>query len=286
MKVNPDELERGQFTFTDGEEGRMYYHPETGFRAASVTTVLKERNDPDKDEGIGGWKDHFDGSVSYRSPHWEDQMLYKQVRGTLAHYAVLNQLDSTLDMSHEEYEAQDVLQNWVDERPRDDDGNVLSTGSPQKYDGADPWDKAMREVNYVCEAFEGLWNDRDLHVDNVIAAEKFISYTNPQFAYCGQFDLLYEDADGEIVVADLKTSSAVRIDYKLQLAAYANALDRDVDRLEVWRIYPDKEQTEVSRSDTWERSVEGLTHEFLALAERTIVHRMDDDMIDTEETTT
>jgi hypothetical protein len=45
-------------------------------------------------------------------------------------------------------------------------------------------------------------------------------------------------------------------------------MDIEVDETEVIRVYPDDEVVEVSRSPQWDRSLEGLEHEFLGLVDK------------------
>jgi hypothetical protein len=45
-------------------------------------------------------------------------------------------------------------------------------------------------------------------------------------------------------------------------------MDVTVDETEVIRVYPDDEVVEVSRSSQWDRSLEGLEHEFLGLVDK------------------
>ena len=108
--------------------------------------------------------------------------------------------------------------------------------------------------------------DYGITESSTIATEKYV--LDEEIGYSGQFDLLYEAPDGAVVLGDLKLSSGIRIGYKLQLAAYANALDRHVDRLQVIRLHPGSQEVEVEDSRDWERSVTGLCHEFLGLCDR------------------
>jgi len=104
----------------------------------------------------------------------------------------------------------------------------------------------------------------------VLGLEEFVY--NTEYGYGGQYDLLYEAPDGSIVLSDLKTSSGVRFDHKLQSAAYKLAVesftDYEIDETEVIRVYPDDEVVEVSRSHQWDRSLDGLGHEFLGLVDQ------------------
>jgi len=92
-----------------------------------------------------------------------------------------------------------------------------------------------------------------INTDTIEALEEmFVVPPNHEHdGYGGQVDLIYRDpATGGVVVADLKTSSAVRDEHKYQAAAYAKAVEKTgmyegVDRAEIIRIHPDSEETEV-----------------------------------------
>jgi len=86
-------------------------------------------------------------------------------------------------------------------------------------------------------------------------------------------DLLYEDPERGTVLSDLKTSSAIRFDHKLQSAAYKRAIESSswgpdtIHECEVIRLHPDKETVELSRSPDWDRTLEGLAYQFLGLVD-------------------
>jgi len=114
--------------------------------------------------------------------------------------------------------------------------------------------------------------------ENVIGVEQFVY--DEDYGYAGQYDLLYyyidEEGNRRNVLADVKTSSAVRFDHKLQSAAYKRAVESSewgpdtIHECEILRLYPDKEVVEVSRSPQWDRTLDGLAHEFLGLCDKAI----------------
>jgi hypothetical protein len=57
-------------------------------------------------------------------------------------------------------------------------------------------------------------------------------------------------------LCDLKTSSGIYDKHKLQTIAYNEAVDVDVDKLEVIRIHPDREEYEISQDSDWDKSRE------------------------------
>jgi len=113
----------------------------------------------------------------------------------------------------------------------------------------------MQDLEYFTEQYEKICEEKGINPDTLEAVEEmFIVPPNGEHnGYGGQADLVYRDPfTGEAVVADLKTSSAVRDKHKYQAAAYAKAVEKTdnlpidrVGRAEIIRIYPDEEETEV-----------------------------------------
>ncbi len=70
-----------------------------------------------------------------------------------------------------------------------------------------------------------------------MASEQLIA--SPMYMYCGKYDLLSK-RDGKIVLSDYKTSKAIFLEHKIQLAAYRLALrqwsDIRVDAIEILRF--------------------------------------------------
>ncbi len=70
-----------------------------------------------------------------------------------------------------------------------------------------------------------------------MASEQLIA--SPMYLYCGKYDLLSK-RDGKIVLSDYKTSKAIFLEHKIQLAAYRLALrqwsDIRVDAIEILRF--------------------------------------------------
>jgi len=258
--IDPSDLDRDTIQMGD-EEGRIYFTKDKSLVVPSVTTITNVRVDEDKKAALEGWRDRYDGSTQYKSPHWKDQLKFKGWRGTLAHFAVLNDLgdissgaqsyfeDVGGDYSYEEYWAEYKLKTFGE------------------YDGADAFDKAVRGINYFCNEFDDIAEERGITEDSVIEVETYV--VDKEYGYGGQYDLLYENKDGETVLCDLKTSSGIRTDYKLQLAAYANAIDYDVDRWEVIRIDPSRKEVEVETDEDWYREQSDLYEQFLGLCYRT-----------------
>lgn len=282
---------------------RVYYSPELGLSPMPSVSVIKGlREDPDKEDALQGWRDRFDGQSSWGRPWYKDQKQFKAVRGTLVHFAILNALGDASGETYyhqvgddewgkEEYWAEYTLKKWSKKAPSANSDEVPYTPRNNKYDGEHAWDKAMRGVKWATRVFktaiidgehpsdatvpDGTELDGRLDPQSVTAVERFVY--DEDYGYAGQYDLLYSyETDGgeeRNVLCDLKTSSAVRFDHKLQSSAYKRAIESSswgpdtIHECEIIRLHPDKEVVEVSRSPDWNRSLDGLAHQFLGLAD-------------------
>lgn len=103
--------------------------------------------------------------------------------------------------------------------------------------------QVKRDVSFFATSQQQLWDELGVTSDSVIAVEQYLF--NTENKYAGQVDLVYEDPNGEIVVADLKSSSGCYDKHQLQGSAYGKAIELSddvnvdsVDRLEVHRTHP------------------------------------------------
>jgi hypothetical protein len=229
-----EELQR--FTLPDG---RVYTDREDIY-LPSVSTVLDEMPTP---AGITNWKDKYDGTNGKK--HWRDILQYKSNRGTLIHYNLL-----------EEFEDGDMYS--VDEENSEEELKVEGD-----------WDRYTDDLNYATEAWEDIKRIRGIEQDSVLNVECFV--TNDGVGYAGQFDLLYTDDTGDVVLSDIKTSNVDRAPYtkhKLQLTAYMKALRLDVDRLEVIIVHPDTERWKISHDTDWDENIDDLWKQFRELRDK------------------
>jgi len=217
-------------------EGRVYTDGEELY-LPSVSTVLDEKPTP---EGIKQWKKNNDGSGG--TTHWRDILQYKSNRGTLIHYNLLKDFDE-----------EDIYS----------EGDEGASEEELKLEG--DWDRYKEDLAYAEEAWEQIKEIRGINQESVLNVECFV--TNDGVGYAGQFDLLYED-DGDVVLADIKTSKYVYDKHLVQATAYAYAVDIVVDRMEILRINPDGKTWEVSRSDEWVEDRADLYKEFCDLREQ------------------
>jgi hypothetical protein len=235
-----DELQR--YTLPDSgddEDGGRVYTDEEDLYLPSVSTVLDVKPTP---IGIKKWKQKNDGTGG--TTHWRDILQYKGNRGTLIHYNLLNEFEDGDMFSVDEENSKDEL----------------------KLEG--DWSRYKNDLTYAEEAWEQIKRVRGISDENVLNVECFV--TNTAVGYAGQFDLLYVDEDSNVVLSDIKTSNARYAPYdkhKLQLTAYANALELDVDILEVLIIHPDSETWKISHNTDWPEDVDNLWKEFRELRE-------------------
>lgn len=267
-------ISRGQDT-----EGRRWYvrHPNRG-GCLSVTTIL---NELDEDlTGLHYWKEKHDGEGD--AAHHEHLYWYSGRRGTLCHYQALVKFESQSDDDSMWGTGESKAMTEILGGPDDDTFDEAShdekeiTYSVMKNQGIvadrDQWeglfaentdliDVLKRDVDWFVEAFEKVCDLLGVNEDSVIAVEKFM--LDEDIGYGGQTDLVYEDPGGNIVVADLKTSSGLRQKHRLQAVAYAKSVESSddidvdtVDRVEVWRLHPDSETWEVHSNKEPEHAAE------------------------------
>lgn len=219
--------------------------------------------------------------------------------------------DDDDNWGREEYYSEYCLKKWSRKAPSANSTDPqIRSPRDNKYDGEHAWDRAVRGMKWATRAFklavmDGVadsphfeWYGDEppsetgrLSPQNVLAVEEYVY--NHGDGYAGQYDLLYEypvddegvyigisdatdPADWRTVLADIKTSSGVRFDHKLQSAAYKRAIEQrsppghgvEIDECEIIRLYPDDEVVELSRSTDWDRTLEGMEHEFLGLVDQ------------------
>jgi hypothetical protein len=302
----PSTLTRTKVPAPSAEDGeiRVYFDTTTDTPPMPSVSVVKGlRVDPEKEDALEGWMNRYDGQSKWARPWWRDQRQFKALRGTIVHFAILSDLgeaggntyfhevgDGQLaDWGYEEYWAKYCLHKWSTKAPSANTDEVPYTPRNNEYDGVHAWDRAVRDTSWAASAFhermmEGDDSQREsssqsasqadeggrLERDNVLEVEEFV--LDREYGYAGQYDLLYETPDGRTVLSDLKTSSGVRFDHKLQSAAYKRAVEHqeniEIDECEIIRLHPDSETVEVSRSPEWDRTLDGLQNEFLGLVDR------------------
>lgn len=271
MTPEPARWDDEQITrYLDDQDRRHYNQAEDD--VLSVTTILDTEHEGDP-PWIQNWKQENDGRGN--NPHWKHILEYKQNRGTLAHYAALSQLEDQHPHSDElwsEDEKQSL--NQIMDRVGDEDFLYSVMKDRGEVDNRDAFNTIMRhgediditdflyeDLGYFKDQFQETMLNRGITPDDVYSVEHMFALPENKDAghagYGGQADLLYEDPhNGEHVVVDLKTSKDVYHKHKKQVAAYANAAKESpemngdyIDRGEVWRFFPDNQESEVYTVD-------------------------------------
>lgn len=256
------EIGRGQ-----DDEGRRWYETPDGTRAMSVTTVLGFLEEDTT--GLERWQAEHDGSGD--TFHHEHVFWYSGPRGTLCHYQALCAFEDAFDgddmWGAEEAESMEQIMEGPSEDAFDDASTDLedvtysilknqnTVTSRDEYDALFRGNTRLVDVlrddtEWFVDAFSEVREELGVADDDVIAVERFM--LNDEDRYGGQCDLLYEDANGNVVLADLKTSSSLRQKHRLQGVAYKYGVEQaddipvdEVDRVEVWRLCPDTREWQV-----------------------------------------
>lgn len=281
-----------------GIDLRLYKRGER--QLPSVTTVLKTRND-DK-SNLYDWQDRNDGEGN--AANHEHLFWYSQHVGTLGHWFALRQLDESLEWSDDESQSDREIRQQTELPDSHSPREVLYSalrGDKNKYGGTvSTWgefydkhppykngsyyqnalyERAMADIRFFRDAQARLWSKLGLTKESTIAVEKFLY--NEDDGYAGQVDLVYLDEYDNVVVADLKSSSGCYDKHQMQGAAYAHAveqeMDLEVDRLEVHRAHPRTGQMvvhthsdapgkqEIHSTKYWNDSYETLWQQFESL---------------------
>ena len=230
-----------RYTFDD--DGRVYTDHDDVW-LPSVSTVLDVREKPPE------LKNYLRNTSEAKK---KEKSFYTQNRGTLIHYELLSQLVDEEFWSDDEENSEQCLKGRREHE---------ETGLTGNYE---TWQRYKDDLAWANSAWQTMRNVYGIHPETTLDVELFVA--NKQIGYAGQFDLLYED-NGDIVLADIKTSKYVYDKHLVQATAYAYAVDITVDRMEILRINPDGKTWEVSRSDEWVEDREDLYEEFCGLREQ------------------
>lgn len=261
MGVSRDQDDDGLRRYDDGEVAIL-----------SVTTVLKWLDEDTS--GLDYWRSENDGSGD--APYWQHIFWYSAPRGTLCHYQALKKFEDNFDGGEEmwgdeeaesmqkiiEGPAEDAFDDMEsDDAPTDKnevtysilkDQGIVSSREEYEHlfeDSTRLEDVLRDDIDWFVEKFAQVCEDLGVTNESVVRVEKFMHDSGILVA--GQADMVYEDPNGDVVVADLKTSSGLRHKHRLQSVAYMKAVERadwgpdEVDRVEVWRMAPSKREYEV-----------------------------------------
>jgi hypothetical protein len=265
------------------DDSGLRWYTDGNNRAMSVTTVLGFLDEDTT--GLEYWKRN--NQANGDDFHWSHIFWYSAPRGTLCHYHALNQFadeelwgkeerESLRQVTegpqpssakecefHDEYtdECYSCMEGALDAGASYDESDVVYSILKNQevietreefsdlLENISLSDIALRDLSWFTDTFEDVRHDLGITNESVIAVENFL-LDSPN-NYAGQCDLLYEDPSGNVVMADLKTSSGLRQKHVLQAVAYGKAVERTddlpdtVDRHEVIRLHPDTKTYEV-----------------------------------------
>lgn len=230
---------------TVDDVGRLYIDDVGAY--PSVSTVLDMIPTP---TALKRWK---------RQTEDVDAVLsFKQNRGTLVHV----ECQEDLMPSHPTVDG-----------PRREIWGADEEESVVELSESDNWARYREDQDWV----DGVWKliNRVANFDYIIEIERFV--VNRDLGYAGQFDLLYQDQEhNETVLADFKTGKGVYDKNLIQLTAYAHAIPITVDRLEIIRMNPDRQDWEISSSHDWLEDRDDLWAQFCDLHEQLVEQRLDE----------
>lgn len=269
----PNDISRGL------DANGLRWYEVSGVRALSVTTVLSVALEEDT-TGLDIWRDRNDGSGD--APYWQHLFWFSAPRGTICHYEALKQFEHATDDPplYGDEESQSWLQllngpaedaydeyDVAGEAPCEEQSVVYSVlkkrgvvDSREQFEEIDIslTDIVREDTDWFVDKFKDICEELEVADDSVIYVEQFL--LNDSVGYGGQCDLVYEDPNGDVVVADLKTSSGLRQKHRLQSVAYMKAIEQaeegpdSVDRVEVWRIDPDDRTYQVHANEVPEHA--------------------------------
>lgn len=204
--LHPSQLDREKVEFQDGEKNRVYTH-EAISPVPSVTTVLNEKKNPEKKESLSGWRDWFDGSTEKRSPHWRDQMHFKQNRGTIVHYDVGNVLGD-VPLTDDERKSREKLQNWWAWKPSSYPYGTVADGDLP--DNAFEKPSVPQEIYEEAKAYLDARRDGEDHAaaleisDASIRTRQYLTGIEDENTYDGTnaFEKAQNDSEWAVSVAE------------------------------------------------------------------------------------
>lgn len=242
-------IKRGQATFKDGEDGRVYIpegqlpHPSAEYQYPSTTTVKELLGSLEKKHRINSWKS--------KQIDPEESLKFYQARGEIAHeytyHYICRKLDDMekyemdLDIPAEQLQEITYTPVFRDHHSVYLDGENINIDSIEDLVNLDLIDEEYLpddideevEYGYISGVLSGIKMAQRLLADikDIVHIEQYV--VNDEVGYAGQFDLLYLSNNDNLVLTDLKTSGQIHYGYRTQLSAYYNAIPRDIITKEV-----------------------------------------------------
>lgn len=269
-----------------------------GVRALSVTTVLSVALEEDT-TGLDIWRDRNDGSGDspywqhlfwFSAPrgticHYEALKQFEHIGDSQGESPSSSDSTDSDDAHDEPLYGEEESRSWLQlingpsegaydeydvagEAPCEEQSVVYSVlkkrgvvNSREAFEenvDTSLTDIVREDTDWFVDQFEDICDELHVTDSSVIYVEQFL--LNDEIGYGGQCDLVYEDPSGDVVVADLKTSSGLRQKHRLQSVAYMKAIEQaddgpdSVDRVEVWRIDPDDRTYQVHANEVPEHA--------------------------------
>lgn len=233
----------------DGVGTYRVYTTEDGEWYPSVSAINDHRPNPEMRHALRNWRQKYNG-IGNREHHSDIRKVTSRF-GTLAHPHALSPFTERDLWTEEEATAKRELQEHG------------------HFRGVDAWTWARRRFAFIQQGLVRALSDEEI-VD-VLGVERYV--LNRDLGYGGQYDLLYTrstEEGEETVLCDLKTGSEIRHNDRLQVAAYAEAIDHEVDVLKIVRAYcrGSNETLEVQTDDEFEKSRDAYLEEFAGYADQ------------------
>lgn len=200
-----------------GVGSRRVYVTDDGDWYPSVTEITDARPNPQKQAALKGFRRKYDGTGG--TEHHTDVRAVKLHFGTLASYHALQPLTDRDLWGETETTAERFLRNHG------------------QFRGVDAWEWTRRRLPFVQRSFYRALN-RD-SITDVLGVERYA--LDADVGYAGQYDLCYVrqgEHGAETVLCELTTGKNVYPSHELHIAAYANAIDVDVDEVRIVRARP------------------------------------------------
>lgn len=207
MSDRVEKLYGGDVELKFNDAAHVYEHE--GYAVPGVTTILKRLNKP-------------------ALMPWAAKMTAEYIKANAVEGMSIKEVKRLAD------EAKGAYRRFTDEAA--DIGSIVHAYAENKLKGLDAEEPELEAARNGANAFNEWFSQ---HSIKCYASERMI-FSREHF-YAGTADF-FGEIDGELVVADLKTSSGIWNEYLLQTSAYQIALEEE-DKCEIqarWIIRLDK----------------------------------------------
>lgn len=191
-------------------------------RLNSVTSINKYAGDPSKTEALMGWANklfanHAESVLTEYIKGVKEELEKVRIEEIIVDTKFIKRIADGLDI--DKLMKDGKAQRKIFLNNAGDIGTRLHAAVDEFFK-TNKIPALDNDTNQAFQNFMKWWNTNNYKVilaDTIVASRKY--------RFGGRFDALFEDKDGNIVIADFKTSSSIQsIEYKLQLSAYMEAL--------------------------------------------------------------